>query len=51
MTNETFETVELGPAEALIETKGQDVEEMVEKFFALTPPYIEYEPLISHSTT
>ncbi|HEU4770160.1 MAG TPA: hypothetical protein VFS77_22525 [Pyrinomonadaceae bacterium] len=44
MTNELFEPVELGQAEALIElTMVEDQEELAEKFVAGTAPYVEFE--------
>ena len=46
MTHETFEAVELGQAEVLIETKGEDPEEIWEKFYTLTVPYIEFDRLV-----
>jgi hypothetical protein len=44
MTNEMLETVELGQAEALIEL-GMPIleEEIVNKFDAGAPPYVEFE--------
>ena len=44
MTYETFETVELGQAEALIEI-GMSVthEEIEEKYIPSTAPYVEFE--------
>jgi hypothetical protein len=44
MTNETFEAVELGQAEVLIEVGGfDDDEEMREKYVSATAPYVEFE--------
>ena len=44
MTNETFEAVELGQAEALIEIGPFEVEEeMQEKYPSATAPYVEFE--------
>jgi len=44
MTNDSFEPVELGQAEALIElAMVEDQEELVEKFVATSAPYVEFE--------
>ncbi|HKR22902.1 MAG TPA: hypothetical protein VJS17_09920 [Pyrinomonadaceae bacterium] len=44
MTNESFEPVELGQAETLIEIgMVEDREELNEKFVAATAPYVEFE--------
>ena len=44
MTHETFEAIELGQAEALIEIYlPASVEEMVEKFEPGVAPYVEFE--------
>ncbi len=43
MVNETFETVGLGRAEALIELIGVMTEEIEEKFDPSVAPYVEYE--------
>jgi hypothetical protein len=42
MTHDTFETVELGQAEALIEIGWGHVEELQDKFDSATPPYVEF---------
>jgi hypothetical protein len=43
MTNETFETVELGQAEALIELIGVMSEELEDKLDPVVAPYVEFE--------
>lgn len=44
MTNESFESVELGQAETLIElAMVEDAEEINEKFVTGTAPYVEFE--------
>ncbi len=44
MTHETFEAVELGQAEALIEIGPFEVEEeMRDKYPSATAPYVEFE--------
>lgn len=44
MTHETFEAVELGQAEALIEIgMPTSVEEMLDKFEPGAAPYVEFE--------
>ena len=43
MTNETFETVELGQAEALIEIILGTAEEMEDKLDSVVAPYVEFE--------
>ncbi len=51
MIHETLEAIELGQAEALIETKGQEPEEIWDKFTPITVPYIEFERPICQPTT
>ena len=51
MTNETFEAVELGQAEVLIEICFGSVEEMCDKFEPTTVPYAEFESLIREFNT
>ena len=44
MTNESFEPVELGQAETLIElAMVEDREELNEKFVTASAPYVEFE--------
>ena len=43
MIHESFETVELGQAEELIELIGTMSEEATEKFDPAVTPYIEFE--------
>jgi hypothetical protein len=43
MTHETFETVELGQAEALIELIGTMSEEVNDKLDPVVAPYVEFE--------
>ena len=43
MTQEAFETVELGQAEALIEIIGELSEELDEKMDPVVAPYVEFE--------
>jgi len=43
MTHETFEAVELGQAEALIELIGTMLEEVNEKLDPVVAPYVEFE--------
>jgi len=43
MTHETFEAVELGQAEALIELSGTMSEEVNEKLDVVVAPYVEFE--------
>ena len=44
MTHETFEAIELGQAEALIEIwMPETQEELVEKYVPVAAPYVEFE--------
>lgn len=44
MTNESYETIELGQAETLIELGMiEDQEEIANKYVAATAPYVEFE--------
>lgn len=44
MTNESYEPIELGQAETLIELgMVEDLEEFANKYVAATAPYVEFE--------
>jgi len=51
MVHETFEALEMGEAEALIEISCGELEENIDKQGCPTAPYVEFDDLIWDSTT